>query len=478
MRLAACALSAVLLSGCSWLGMGGHSNGYGTSGGAYGAGCAPVQAASYGQYDQYGQYGQSGAYGSGAGCVGGAYGVAQGYGQGYGAGQGFGQGYGAGAQGFGQAGYGQGGFGQAGAGFGQAGSGFGQAGAGYGQAGFGPGAMGFGQVGSGFGQAGAGFGQAGYGPGAVGASLAAQGIGGGAFGANTVYGAGGATTLGAGAFGGNVVGTQLGNGQYINGAYVQNVVGAPIYVPQPYAAPYGVPQIRGVGAALPFGFEVFGGSEFGVSGDLVGAKAEGPSDGGGGRAGAFDAINYSDAFSDGYTIGGETSYDISRNTTLLASAAYSKAEGQVVDTGSFQSGVYDPATGAFTPDIGSATPRDLTGEFSDLEQVTLEGGVRRYVGHNVGFRPYVGASAGFAYNNDVNLTQTFTDDGSVFNDGRFIDSGWRPTAAGVVGAEMAVGSRGSIGVETGLRWRDNLTANSKAEDRLSVPVKLRGRLAF
>ena len=494
MRLAACALSAVLLSGCSWLGMGGQSNGYGTSGGAYGVGCAPVQTAPYGQYG--GQYGQSGAYGGDAGCAGGAYGVAQGYGPGaygqggYGQGFGAGQGYGAGGQGYGQAGFGQGGAGFGQAGFGPGGAGYGQAGygagaAGFGQAGYGGGAAGFGPAGygsAGFGQAG--YGPAGFGPAGVGAGLAAQGIGS-AYGANTVYGAGGATTLGAGApfganaYGGNVVGTQLANGQYVNGAYVQNVVGAPIYVPQPYPAPYGVPQLRGVGAALPFGLEFFGGSEFDVSGDLVTAKAEGPSAGGGGRAGAFDAIGYDDAFSDGYTFGAEGSYDISRNTTLLASAAYSKKEGQAVDTGSFQSGVYD-ASGNFTPDIGSSTPRDLTGQFSDLEQYTIEGGVRQYVGQNVGFRPYVGAKAGFAYNNDVTLTQTF-DDGAApaFGDPQnFIDSGWRPTAAGVVGAEMAVGGRGAIGVETGLRWRDNLKGDSNGEDRISIPVKLRGRLAF
>ncbi len=458
MRLAACALSAVLLSGCSWLGMGGQSNGYGTSGGAYGAGCAPVQTASYGQY------GQSGAYGGPAGCAGGAYGVGQGYGAGYGQ-AGFGQaGYGAGGAGFGQAGagFGQAGFGQAG--FGQAG--YGAGGAGFGQAGFGQ--AGYGAGGAGFGQAG--FGQAGFGPGAVGAGLAAQGIGGSFGGANTLYSPNG--------FGGNVVGTQLSNGQYVNGAYVQNVVGAPIYVPQPYAQPFGVPQLRGVGAALPFGFEFFGGTERDIDGDLIPGKGIGPSEGGGGRAGAFDSISYSDAFSDGYVYGAEGSYDVSRNTTLLASAAYSKKEGQSVDTGSFQSGVYDPVTGAFTPDIGSSTARDITGQFSDLEQYTIEGGVRRYVGHNIGFRPYVGATAGFAYNNDVELTQAFKDDGSVFDNQTFIESGWRPTAAGIVGAEMAVGGRGSVGIETGLRWRDNLKANTDSDARLSIPVKLRGRLAF
>lgn len=483
MRLAACALSAVLLSGCSWLGMGGQNSGYGVSNGAYGANCG----ASYGQY---GQSSYGGAYGyNAAGCADGAYGVGQGYGaQGFGAGA-YGQGF-VGGAGYGQAGFGQGGFGQAGfgqAGFGQAG--FGQAGfgqAGFGQAGFGQagvGQAGFGQAG--FGQVGvgqAGFGQAGFGPGGVSAGLAAQGIGGG-FGANTGFN-GGVTTLGAGApfgaaaFGTNVVGTQFANGQFVNGAAVQNVVGAPIYVPQPFAAPFGVPQLRGVGAALPFGFELFSGSEFDVGGDLITGKGAGPADGGGGRAGEFGDVSYSDAFSDGYTIGAATTYDVSRNTTLLASAAYSNKEGQTVDTGSFQSGVFDPVTGAFTADIGSATPRSVSGTFSDLEQYTIEGGVRQYVGNNLGFRPYVGATAGFTYNEEVNLTQTFDDDGTVFDDRTFIENGWTPTAAGLVGAEIAVGPRAAFGVETGLRWRDNLDADSGGDDRISVPVKLRGRLAF
>ena len=467
MRLAACALSAVLLSGCSWLGMGGQGGSYGSAGGAYGAGCAPVQG--YGQ--QYG-HAQHGFQGHGAGCVG--------------------AGYGQGGAGYGQAGYGQAGYGQGGAGYG-----FGPGGAGYGQAGFG---QGYGQGGAGYGQAGfgqagygtAGYGQTGYGTAGYGqgaglsAGLAAQGIGGG-YGTGIVgngYGAG-VTTLGAAApygaaaYGGNVVGTQLTNGQYVNGQYVQNVAGAPIYVPQPYGVPYAVGGqqfLRGGSVAMPFGFETFGGTEFDVDGDLFAGKEAGPADGGGGEAGAIDAISYADAFGDGYTVGGATSYDISRNTTVLAQAGYSKKEGQTVSTGSFRSGTYD-AAGLFTPDIGS-TARDLNGEFGDLEQYTLEAGVRQYMGNGYALRPYVGATGGFAYNKSVDLTQTYADDGSLFNEGEFIDSGWRPTASGVIGAEMAVGPRGAIGVETGVRWRDNLKANSGGDNRISIPVSLRGRLAF
>ena len=60
MRLAACALSAVLLSGCSWLGSGGgysDSNGYGYNG-VYnncmpGAGGAGFANSAYGYTNQY-----------------------------------------------------------------------------------------------------------------------------------------------------------------------------------------------------------------------------------------------------------------------------------------------------------------------------------------------------------------------------------------------------------------------------------------
>jgi len=463
MRLAVCALSAVLLSGCSWLGGGGSgfNDGFGASSGAYGANCAPGQAISYGQ---------AGAYG-GAGCVGGAYGVGQGFGgQGF-AGQGFaGQGF---------AGQGFGGQGFAGQGF--TGQGFGDQGfAGQGFAGQGFGGQGFaapGFAGQGFGQAG--FGQTGFGPGAVGAGLTAQGIGGQFNGGN--FGTGGVTTLGsaapfgAAALGGGIVGSQLANGQFVNGAAVQNVVGAPIFVPQPFAQPFGVPQLRGVGAPLPFGFEVFGGTEFDVDGTLATREVISPSFGGGGQAGTFPAVSYSDAFSDGYTIGGAGTFDVSRNTTLLGQFSFSEKNGRTVDTGSFQAGTFNSA-GVFTP-IDPA-PRDLEGEFSDLRQYTIEGGVRQYVGGNTALRPYVGATGGFAYNNDVDLRQTFVADGTVFDDSEFIQSGWRPTASAVAGAELAVGPRSAIGIESGIRWRDNLVANTDADDRWSIPVKLRGRVAF
>lgn len=447
MRLAVCALSAVLLSGCSWLGMGGH--------GASGVNCVPTGSGYY----------------NGAGCVGGgSYGVA---GAGYGASAGYGQG---------AAGYG-----------GQAGYGAGQAG--YGQAGYGR---------AGYGQAG--YGQAGYGMGGVGAGLAANGVGG-AYGANGytlqgfqgAYGAGGGVTTlgqnaayGSAAYGQNVVGTQYANGQYVQGAGVQTVQGAPYYVPQPYPAYYGVPQLRGVGAALPFAIETGVGTEFDIGGDLFGGKGAGPNNddetAATGRVGELDSVSYDDAFKKGVSLGGNLAYDVSRNTTLIGGVGYSKRNGQTFDNGTFQSGQYDgsggftegtySSTGVFT--AGATAEETVTSEFSDLEEWKIEGGVRQYMGYNPTFRPYVGATGGFTHNNSVDLTQTSSGGTltAAANTQEYIDSGWRPTAAGIIGAEMAVGPRAALGVETGIRWRDNLDTNVNSEDRWSIPVSLRGRVAF
>ena len=77
------------------------------------------------------------------------------------------------------------------------------------------------------------------------------------------------------------------------------------------------------------------------------------------------------------------------------------------------------------------------------------------------------------------MTQVDVADGSVFNESEFIDSGWNPTAAGLVGAEVAVGQRGAIGIESGIRWTDGLdVAGGGADDQWSIPLNLRGRVAF
>ena len=424
-RPAMFALSAVLLSGCSWLG-GGHG-GYGaygkTAGGSYGACAQGFDSAAYGQVN------------CGAG-----YGV-QGYGM---------QGYG--AQGYGMQGY-----------AGQYAE-LGGAGVGY---------------------------QGAYGVAGQQGVIAGQQTGLGAFGNGSVttlsgaapYGAAiGAGTNGFGvgqAYGQNVVGAQYANGQF--GQAVQTVQGAPIYVPQPYGVPVGV-GVAGaaVGAALPWGLAALGGTDFDVNGDILDAKPAGPAFPGDyatatGEAGAQNAISYDDAFGQSKRIGGALERDLGPNTTLIGQFAYANSNGRRIDNAaSFTPGGY--VDQVFAP---TGETQFLDAEFSDLNTYTAEAGIRKYVGHGYGLRPYVGATAGAVYNEGVDLTQYQAGTDQAFSTVEFIDSGWNPTASGVVGAELPVGSRGSVGVESGIRWTDGVdTVVGGADDRLSIPLTLRGRVAF
>jgi len=228
------------------------------------------------------------------------------------------------------------------------------------------------------------------------------------------------TTLGASAPYGSAVGgaygTQFGAGQFGTQGNVTTVAGAPIYVPQPYPAYYGVPQLRGVpvavagGGGMPFGLELGIGTEFFVDGDIL--SGEPAKD----HVSAIDAISYDDAFDDVRSYDVAATYDVNRNTTLLG---------------------------------------------------------------RVGYTPYVGAVGGFTHTNDIDITQSSATlvDPAVFTQ-QYVDGGWSPTAAGLVGAEWQVGGRTALGVETGIRWTDNLNTNLKSSDAVSIPLRLRGRVSF
>ena len=495
MRLAICTLSAVLLSGCSWLGLGsGQSNGY-AAGGAYGADCVPN--------GQFGAYGHGhGAYGQAGGCQGGAYGYGAGQGgawgaNGYGAGAngaGFGAyGPGAGAYGAGGGAYGAGAYGPGAGAYGAGGAGYGAGGAYGAGAGVGGGAYGAGPgAGGAYGQGGV-YGQGGaYGTGAGAAYTngyaTGYGQGTGAYGPGAGVGfdgAGGPVLLGQGSSFGSAVGT-VGGGQFAQFAPaggqvlgqgaaiagVQQIQGAPIYVPQPFPAYYQAPRLRVGGAAQPLGLALFGGTSTFNDGNIFDGEDAKPAGTSGRSVSALDAISYEDAFGDGETYGGALEYDLDRNNTVFVSASRTEYEGQSLTNGTI--------TQDNTAAGGTVHTDDGQYEFSDLNETRLEAGLRHYVGGNGALRPYVSGSAGFVHNNRVHLTTTTADTNVVAAPEtiEYIREGWQPTAAGLIGAELAVGHNAALGVETGIRWTDDRATNLKTEDSFSVPVQIRGRLAF
>lgn len=391
MRIAFCGLTAILLSGCSWLGMGyGGTGQYGQSGGMYGADC--YNGAYSGNTYGGGGYGMSygGHSGGDAACGGaGGYSVAGGYGAGMNAGAGPNMGYG----------YGNG-------------------------------------VGSGY-------------------DMSSQGYG------NT-------TTLGSNAPYGSAFSGTSGyetSGYSSMGGSVQTVQGAPIYVPQPYPVAVGGGGYQG-GGSLPFAITAGIGTSLAIGGNIFpGAEAK-PSTGTR-TISALTPITYKDAFEKrvDFDLGAE--YDVNPTTSLLARVGYSGAEG-----------ADKQKIGTVTE--GSVT-EDLYASFTDLEQVRLEGGFRRYMApprHYGGLRPYVGATAGFTHTKDIDVIQSSDTIVSPAESQVYVDGGWSPTASGIIGAEWKTGMRTAIGLETGIRWTDKLDTNLSSDAQWSIPVQLRGRVAF
>ncbi|HHL42927.1 MAG TPA: hypothetical protein ENJ42_04855, partial [Hellea balneolensis] len=359
MRLVACAFSAVLLSGCSWMGGGaGGSYNYGYNGAG---GCGASQYG-YTSVAQYG-YGTDGCAGAGSYAVAGMAGMNGGgaYGAGYGVGAGYGgaTAYGTGAGYGGATGYGTG------AGYG--------AGAG---AGFGTGYGGAYGVGAGTGAYGTGVGTGALGlrGGVQGAGASGYGYGYGASGGGTVLGAdaGYGTAVGGAQYvnGGQVAGQWV-NGQWVSGATygggsVTTVQGAPIYVPQPYPAYYGVGVgggLRGVSAALPFGLEAGIGTGFAIGGDIFQGAPSKPS--GTNHISALPAISYNDAYKNAVSYDLTATYDLDPTTTLLGRIGYKSADGERLKVGTITDGTIT---------------EDLYAQWGDMEEVTLEGGVRKYMG--------------------------------------------------------------------------------------------------
>jgi hypothetical protein len=171
-------------------------------------------------------------------------------------------------------------------------------------------------------------------------------------------------------------------------------------------------------------------------------------------------VGYSDAFKPSYRASVGLARDVRPNTTLSARGFYKQADGE--------NGVTIATNGG----------GNVTGNFSDYKSYGGELGLRQYLSPaQTRLRPYVGASVGATYIEDISI-----DNGgpaTVLN-----DAGWSATASATGGFEMPVSQTASLALESGIRWegsqdRSAFGATLGADNsRLSVPVTLRGRFRF
>lgn len=189
-------------------------------------------------------------------------------------------------------------------------------------------------------------------------------------------------------------------------------------------------------------------------------------------------VDYDEAYDTGvrYELG--ASYALSPNTKVSAT------------------GFIDEADSAGNVNFGTIGGQAFTGSMSDYKSTGLELGLRKYFNPKSApivrsVRPYVEGRVGAAYQDAVFMENAQLG-GVNIGTGRlaFTDSGWVPSAAGLVGLETPLTRFSTIGVETGIRYTGSADQNTTtfgpgpfqnlndSDGRISVPLMLRGRYRF
>lgn len=224
------------------------------------------------------------------------------------------------------------------------------------------------------------------------------------------------------------------------------------------------------------------GADFVVGGDAITGRQSNP--GFLNPTTTLQDVSNSDVYAVGYRAELGGSYALNPNRKLTLTGHYAQADGNEVTWGT-----QDTAT--------------LRGTMSDYKSYGVEAGIRQYITPLrvpllKSIRPYAEGKIGAAYLDAVRLENINEVGGSV-NPGTptslaMYESGWGPTAAGLIGIETPIFNRFTMGVETGIRYSgtpksDNSdTANgtfnaryagaNNGGERWSVPLTIRGRYRF
>ncbi|WP_017931968.1 hypothetical protein [Robiginitomaculum antarcticum] len=191
-------------------------------------------------------------------------------------------------------------------------------------------------------------------------------------------------------------------------------------------------------------------------------------------------IDMKDAYEDAFNVFAGGSYMLNPDRKLTGQYTYSTAKGQ-------------------TNDLGRETGRltNTNAKLSRYESHGLDLGVRQYFrpkylgSTNFRYRPYVEGKIGATYVDDIKLITVEQGNPASSRTVDFYDSGWVPTAAGMVGIETPLFNRTTIGLETGIRYTGkmddaqnlqaqapNLAGANDGGERWTVPVAIRGRYRF
>ena len=186
------------------------------------------------------------------------------------------------------------------------------------------------------------------------------------------------------------------------------------------------------------------------------------------NGGVINKVEYKEAYDTAWRVAGGIAHDVAPRTTLLAR------------------GFYKQADSSDDPQLVFTNGTTATGSFSDYKSYGAEIGFREYL-NNSGeqLRPYMGATAGAAYVEAIDLHNlSIGGNPAAVAPIRVSDGDWVPTASAIVGVEMPVSNSLSLGLESGLRYEGKRDVQigtlpaSETSNAFSVPVQLRGRFRF
>lgn len=158
-------------------------------------------------------------------------------------------------------------------------------------------------------------------------------------------------------------------------------------------------------------------------------------------------------------------------------------------------GSYDKADGENNINFGQrGNGETLTGGVSDYEAYGVELGLRQYFrperALGTSFRPYLEGRLGATNVDDISITGARSDGALLAGrDIELYEGGWVASAAGLIGIEAPLTRYSTIGLETGIRYTEDLDNSNDANNfglegvntgssRTSIPVMLRGRYRF
>ena len=219
-------------------------------------------------------------------------------------------------------------------------------------------------------------------------------------------------------------------------------------------------------------------AEGGIGADfLIGGEAFKADEARGVTAGQeLKEVSMSDAYEVGMRaeLGGSFALNPSRKIT--GQVTYSQAEGKVMD-------------------LGTQNGNALSGEFTNYQSLGLEAGIRQYfrpriAGKRLNYRPYVEGKLGAQKIDDIDLM--YIEEGqAAVSTTEFYDGGWVPTVAATVGVETPMFKRGTLGIETGIRYSGALDSSESLNTQApqfsgtnngsevwTVPLTIRGRYRF